>query len=81
MESNQTASNLFTVTSIRRGFAGGGFYGQQGLPSKLALAANIPGAKSIPPQAQVFLGFTTTLQANMAPDNIPSLETIPGQTN
>ncbi|GHO86324.1 DUF7405 family protein [Dictyobacter formicarum] len=81
MESNQTAGNLFTVTSIRRGFAGGGFYGQQGLPSKMALAANIPGAKSIPPQAQVFLGFATTLQANMAPDNIPSLETIPGQTD
>ncbi|BCL81070.1 hypothetical protein ccbrp13_35350 [Ktedonobacteria bacterium brp13] len=81
MESNQAVGNLFTVTSIRRGFSGGGFYGQQGLPSKLALAANIPGAKSIPPLAQVFLGFTTTLQANMAPDNIPNLETIPGQTD
>ena len=43
------AGSLFKVTSIRRGFTGGGFYGQQGLPSKLALAANIPGAKSIPP--------------------------------
>ncbi|EFH90516.1 DUF7405 family protein [Ktedonobacter racemifer] len=78
--SNQ-AGSLFTVTSIRRGSTGGGFYGQQSIPSKVALAAKIPGAESIPPHAQVFLGFTTTLQANMAPDNIPSLETIPGQTD
>jgi hypothetical protein len=78
--SNQ-AGSLFTVTSIRRGSTGGGFYGQQGLPRKVALAAKIPGAQSIPAHAQVFLGFTTTLQANMAPDNIPSLETIPGQTD
>jgi hypothetical protein len=75
------AGSLFKVTSIRRGFSGGGFYGQQGLPSKLALAANIAGAKSIPPHAQVFLGFTTTLQGNMAPGNIANLETIPGVTD
>src|SRR5258708_11981664 len=78
--SNQ-AGSLFKVTSIRFGFTGGGFYGQQGLPSKLALAANIPGAKSIPPQAEVFLGFTTTVQANLAPGIIANLEAIPGQTN
>jgi hypothetical protein len=78
--SNQ-AGSLFTVTSIRRGSTGGGFYGQQSIPRKVALAANIAGAESIPLSAQVFLGFTTTLQANMAPGNIPSLETIPGQTD
>ncbi len=78
--SNQTGS-LFHVTSIRRGSTGGGFYGQQSIPRKVALAAKIPGAESIPPYAQVFLGFTTTLQANMAPGNIPGLETIPGQTD
>src|SRR5258706_12979816 len=78
--SNQ-AGSLFKVTSMRFGFTGGGFYGQQGLPSKLALAANIPGAKSIPPQAEVYLGFTTTVQANLAPGIIANLETIPGQTN
>jgi len=78
--SNQ-AGSLFNVTSIRRGSTGGGFYGQQSIPRKVALAANIPGAESIPLHAQVFLGFTTTLQANMAPGNIPSLETIPGQTD
>ena len=78
--SNQ-AGSLFTVTSIRRGSTSGGFYGQQSIPRRVALAAKIPGAASIPPHAQVFLGFTTTLQANMAPGNIPSLETIPGQTD
>src|SRR5215469_16229092 len=61
------AGSLFRVTSIRQGFSGGGFYGQQGLPSKLALAANITGAKSIPRNAQGFLGFATSLSANMGP--------------
>jgi hypothetical protein len=78
--SNQ-AGSLFKVTSIRRGFSGGGFYGQQSLPSKLALAAHIPGAQSIPRHAQGFLGFTTTLQSNMGPGIIANLETLPGLTN
>ena len=75
------AGSLFKVTSIRQGFSGGGFYGQQGLPSKLALAANIPGAKSIPPNAQGFLGFATSLSANMGPGIIANLETLPGVTD
>jgi hypothetical protein len=75
------AGGLFKVTSIRQGFTGGGFYGQQGLPSKMALAAKIPGAQSIPPQAQAFLGFATTLVSNMGPGNIANLETLPGYTD
>jgi hypothetical protein len=75
------AGGLFTVTSIRYGFTAGGFYGQQGLPSKMAVAAHIPGAQYIPPQAQGFLGFTTTLQSNLGPGNIASLETLPGITD
>jgi hypothetical protein len=75
------AGSLFKVTSIRRGFSGGGFFGRQSLPSKLALAAHIPGAQSIPRQAQGFLGFTTTLQSNMGPGIIANLETLPGVTN
>jgi hypothetical protein len=79
--SNQ-AGCLFKVTSIRRGFAGGGFYGgQQGLPSKMALAAHIPGAQSIPRHAQAFLGFDTTLVSNMGPGVIANLETLPGFTD
>src|SRR2546421_2743831 len=77
--SNQ-AGSLFKVTSIRRGFSGGGSYGQQGLPSKMALAAHVPGAHSIPAHAQGFLGFTTTLQSNMGPDILANLETLPGAT-
>jgi hypothetical protein len=75
------AGSLFTVTSIRQGFAGGGFYGQQGLPSKLALAAGIPGAASIPRQAPLFLGFASTLVSNMGPDVIANLETLQGLTD
>ncbi|MEV0041585.1 hypothetical protein [Streptomyces sp. NPDC050804] len=75
------AGSLFKVTSIRQGFSGGGFYGQQGLPSKLALAADIPGAQSIPRQAQGFLGFATTLDSNMGPGTIANLETLPGLTD
>jgi hypothetical protein len=72
---------LLEVTSHRVGFTGGGFYGQQSLPSRLALAAQIPGAESIPIHAQVFLGFTTTTQANMGPGIIANLETLPGVTD
>jgi hypothetical protein len=79
-KSNQ-AGELFKVTSLRRGFSGGGFYGEQGLPSSMALAAHLPGARSIPAQAQAFLGFTTTLQDNMGPGIIASLETLPGVTD
>jgi hypothetical protein len=75
------AGSLFTVTSIRQGFAGGGFYGDQGLPRKLAVAAGIPGATSIPRQSPLFLGFTSTLVSNMGPDVIANLETLRGLTD
>lgn len=79
---SKQAGCLFKVTSIRRGFSGGGFYGgQQSLPSKMALAAHIPGAQSIPRHAQAFLGFDTTLVSNMGPGIIANLETLPGLTN
>ncbi len=41
-------SKLFELTSIRRGFAGGGFEGKTSLPKQLAVAAQIPGADLIP---------------------------------
>src|SRR5260370_7760987 len=78
--SNQ-AGSMLKGRSMRRGLAGGGFYGEQSLPSRLALAAHIPGARSIPPHAEVFLGFTTTLVANMGPGIIANLETLPGVTD
>src|SRR5207248_10809103 len=50
------AGSLFTVTSIRRGFAGGGFYGGQSLLCQMARAANIPAAEHIPLNAELFMG-------------------------
>jgi len=62
--------DVFAKTTVRRGFAGGG------LPSKLALAAGVPGADLIPPEAELFLGFTSTLKENLGPSRIANLETL-----
>jgi hypothetical protein len=70
------ATNLFTITSVRRGFAGGGFDGAQSLPKQLAVAAQIPGADLIPDTAELFLGFTSTQRAGMGPGTIANFETL-----
>jgi hypothetical protein len=70
------ATNLFTITSVRRGFAGGGFDGGQSLPKQLAVAAQIPGADLIPDTAELFLGFTSTQKAGMGPGRIANFETL-----
>ncbi len=62
--------DVFSKTSIRRGFVGGG------LPAKLAVAAGVPGAALIPEQAELFLGFTSTLKDNLGPSRIANLETL-----
>jgi hypothetical protein len=67
---------LFTVTSRRRGFAGGGFEGGKSLPQKLAVAAGIPGADLIPDGAELFLGFTSTQKAGLGPGLIANHETL-----
>jgi hypothetical protein len=67
---------LFTVTSMRRGFAGGGFEGGKSLPQKLAVAAGIPGADLIPDGAELFLGFTSTQKAGLGPGLIANHETL-----
>lgn len=69
-------SKLLQFTSIRRGFAGGGFDGGQSLPKQLGLAAGIPGADLIPDTAELFLGFTSTQKAGMGPGAIANLETL-----
>lgn len=69
-------SKLFHFTSIRRGFAGGGFDGQQSLPKQMAVAAQIPGADLIPDTAELFLGFTSTQKAGMGPGTISNFETL-----
>jgi hypothetical protein len=47
----------------------------------MALAAGIPGADLIVDGVQMFLGFTSTQKAAMAPDRIASFETLPGLTD
>jgi len=63
-------------TSIRKGFAGGGFEGGTSLPKKMAMAAGIPGADLIPDRAELFLGFTSTQKDGLGPPRIANLETL-----
>jgi hypothetical protein len=67
---------LFSVTSIRRGFAGGGFDGGQSLPKKMAMAVGVPGADLIPDTAELFLGFTSTQSQGLGPRKIVNFETL-----
>jgi hypothetical protein len=69
-------SKLFHLTSIRRGFAGGGFDGGRSLPKQMAVAAQVPGADLIPDTAELFLGFTSTQRAGMGPGQIANFETL-----
>ena len=67
---------LFAVTSIRSGFIGGGFTGTTSLPKQMAIQANIPGAELMPPTAELFLGFTSTVKQALGPAKIANLETL-----
>jgi hypothetical protein len=69
-------SKLFRLTSLRRGFAGGGFEGGRSLPKQMAVAAQIPGADLIPETSELFLGFTSTQRAGMGPGRIANFETL-----
>jgi hypothetical protein len=73
--------DLFEMTSIRRGFMGGGFDGGRSLPKQMALAAEVPGAELIPDTAELFLGFTSTQKAGLGPPGIANFETLPGYTD
>jgi hypothetical protein len=64
------------LTSIRRGFAGGGFAGKTSLPKKMATAAGVPGADLIPDTSELFLGFTSTQKAGLGPGKIACFETL-----
>ena len=67
---------LFELTSIRKGFAGGGFDGGTSLPKRMAIAAGVPGAELIPDTAELFLGFTSTQSQGLGPRRIANLETL-----
>jgi hypothetical protein len=64
------------LTSIRRGFAGGGFDGKTSLPKKMAMAAGVPGADLIPDSSELFLGFTSTQKAGLGPRLVANHETL-----
>jgi hypothetical protein len=68
--------DFLQVTSVRHGFAGGGFDGKQSLPKKLAMAAGVPGADLIPNDSELFLGFTSTQKAGLGPRLIANHETL-----
>jgi hypothetical protein len=69
-------SQVLQVTSLRRGFAGGGFDGGTSLPKQMAVAANVPGADLIPDGSELFLGFTSTQRAAFGPGKIANFETL-----
>ena len=62
--------DVFEVTSVRKGFVGGG------LPKRMAKAAGVPGADLIPDGAQLFLGFTSTQKDGLGPQPIANFETL-----
>jgi hypothetical protein len=67
---------ILATTSIRKGFAAGGFDGGLSLPKRMAVAAGVPGAELIPDTAELFLGFTSTQRAGLGPLGIANFETI-----
>jgi len=67
---------VFEVTSIRKGFVGGGLGQGKSLPKQVAIAAGVSGADLIPDDSQLFLGFTSTQKDGMGPRRIANLETL-----
>jgi hypothetical protein len=74
---------LLSITSIRRGFVDARRLatGGQSRTKKMAVEAKLPAAASIPDQAELFLGFTSTQQAALGQGLIANLETLPGMTD
>jgi hypothetical protein len=67
---------IIEMTSIRKGFAGGGFEGGKGLPKAMAQVAGVPGADLIPDGSELFLGFTSTQRHALGPPRIVNFETL-----
>ena len=72
---------MLEVTSIRKGFVGGGYDGGRSLPKKMALEAGIPGASRIPDSAQLFSASPPRSGMRSGPDRIADLEALPGLTD
>ncbi len=73
-------TGLINVTSIRKGFVGSNvFKSNQAEPSvvkQMALKAGLEGAEKIPDNAELFLGFTSTIQDSLGPGRICSFESL-----
>src|SRR5262245_31593831 len=67
---------VFAKTSVRDGFVGGGLTRRQSLPKTMAMRARIAGAALIPPKAELFLGFTSTVSKALGPTRIANFETL-----
>ncbi|HET7172949.1 MAG TPA: hypothetical protein VFI30_01550 [Nocardioidaceae bacterium] len=67
--------DLFTITSVRRGFAG------HGMPRVVGSRLGIPGSEHIPAGSMLFMGFTSSHVDGLAGGNLPSFETLPGYTD
>ena len=67
---------VLAMTSVRKGFAGGGFEGGKSLPKRMAVAAGVQGADLIPDTAELFLGFTSTQRQALGPPRIVNFETL-----
>jgi hypothetical protein len=67
--------DLFTITTVRRGFAG------HGLPRAVGMRLGIPGAEHVPAGAMLFMGFTSSHKDGLAQGNLASFETLPGYTD
>ena len=75
-EVTEGLAGVLEPTSIRKGFAGGGFEGGKGLPKALAEVAEVPGADLIPHGSELFLGFTATQRHALGPPRIVNFETL-----
>lgn len=69
-------ADILAFTSLRTGVVGGGFGGAGSLPNQIASAAKVQGAELMPPTAELFLGFTSTVRASLGPPKIANLETL-----
>jgi len=72
---NAYVGDLFTITSLRHGFAG------HGLPKVIGQRLGIPGAEHVPDGAMLFMGFSSSHVHGLAQGNLPSFETLPGYTD
>ena len=68
---------LLEITSIRKGFVGGGGSSAPSLPKQMAMRAGIPGAREMPDIAQLFLGFTSTQKKALGPELIANTGRCP----